>query len=104
KHPRPRLARARPTLSETESDLASIKLLYATSARIGGSGLDAVAAESLRGAEEAKMDWRAIAFDRHAADLSPGRVRSLAFHPVRAISWIVGSEYYYGAKKHALDK
>jgi hypothetical protein len=50
------------------------------------------------------MDWRAIAFDRHAGDLPPDRVRSLAFHPVRAISWIVGSEYYYGAKKHALDK
>src|SRR4030095_2636437 len=104
KHPRPRLARARPTLSETESDLASIKLLYATSARIGGSGLDAVAAESLRGAEAGQMDWRAIAFGRRAAELRACRVQSLAFHPVRAISWIVGSEYYYGAKKQALDK
>jgi glycosyltransferase involved in cell wall biosynthesis len=50
------------------------------------------------------MDWRAIAFDRRAIDLPAGRVRSLALHPVRAISWVVGSEYYYGAKKHALDK
>jgi glycosyltransferase involved in cell wall biosynthesis len=91
-------------LSKTEPDLANTKLLYATSARIGGSGLDAVAAESLRGADAAKMDWRAIAFDRRAADLPAGRMRSLALHPVRAISWAVGSEYYYGAKKHALDK
>jgi glycosyltransferase involved in cell wall biosynthesis len=91
-------------LSKTEPDLANIKLLYATSARIGGSGLDSVAAESLRGAEAAQMDWRAIAFDRRATDLPAGRVRSLALHPVRAISWVVGSEYYYGAKKHVLDK
>jgi glycosyltransferase involved in cell wall biosynthesis len=91
-------------LSKTEPDLANIKLLYATSARIGGSGLDSVAAESLRGAEAAQMDWRAIAFDRRAIDLPAGRVRSLALHPVRAISWVAGSEYYYGAKKHALDK
>jgi glycosyltransferase involved in cell wall biosynthesis len=91
-------------LSKTEPDLANTKLLYATSARIGGSGLDAVAAESLRGAEAAQMDWRAIAFGRRAAELPACRVQSLAFHPVRAISWIVGSEYYYGAKKQALDK
>lgn len=50
------------------------------------------------------MDWRAIAFEGRAADLPAKRIRSLAFHPVRAISWIVGSEYYYGAKKHALDR
>jgi glycosyltransferase involved in cell wall biosynthesis len=91
-------------LSKTEPDLANIKLLYATSARIGGSGLDAVAAESLHAAELARMDWRAIAFDRRATDLPAGRMRSLALHPVRAISWAVGSEYYYGAKKHALDQ
>lgn len=91
-------------MSKTDPALASTKLLYATSARIGGSGLDAVAAESLRGAELAKMDWRAIAFEGRAADLPSRRIRSLAFHPVRAVSWIVGSEYYYGAKKHALDR
>jgi glycosyltransferase involved in cell wall biosynthesis len=91
-------------LSKTDPALANTKLLYATSARIGGSGLDAVAAESLRGAEAAQMDWRAIAFEGRVSDLPGRRIRSLAFHPVRAISWIVGSEYYYGAKKHALDK
>jgi glycosyltransferase involved in cell wall biosynthesis len=91
-------------LSKTDPALASIKLLYATSSRIGGNGLDAVAAESLRGAEAAKMDWRAIAFEARTNDLPLRRVRSLAFHPVRAISWVVDSEYYYGAKKHALDK
>src|SRR5262245_65563038 len=50
------------------------------------------------------MDWRAIAFEGRAADLPAKRIRSLAFHPVRAISWVVGSEYYYGAKKHAPDR
>jgi hypothetical protein len=57
---RPRLAHT--DLSKTEPDLANIKLLYATSARIGG-GLDAVAAETLRGVEASKMDWRALAFE-----------------------------------------
>jgi glycosyltransferase involved in cell wall biosynthesis len=91
-------------LSKTEPDLANIKLLYATSARIGGSGLDAVAAESLRGVHAVQIDWRALAFEHRATDLPAERVRSLAWHPVRAISWLVDSEHYYGAKKHALDK
>lgn len=50
------------------------------------------------------MDWRAIAFAGRAADLPKSRIRSLSFNPVRIVSWIVGSEYYYGAKKHALDR
>jgi glycosyltransferase involved in cell wall biosynthesis len=94
----------RPALSKTEPNLANTKLLYATSARIGGGGLDAVAAESLRGVHAAQMDWRALAFELRATDLPAARVRSLTSHPVRAISWVVDSEYYYGAKKHALDR
>lgn len=79
-------------------------MLYATSARIGGSGLDSVAHESLRAAEAAGMDWRAVAFDLRAGDLPDRRVRLLRRHPVRMLSWFMGSEFYYGAKKHALDR
>jgi glycosyltransferase involved in cell wall biosynthesis len=77
-------------------------ILYATSARVGGSGLDAVALESLRAMEAAGLDWRALAFDNRS-DLPRSRVSILKWHPVRLLS-ALGSEYYYGAKKHALDR
>ena len=35
--------------------------------------------------------------------LPPELIRTLRWHPVRLLSGL-GSEYYYGAKKHALDK
>ena len=76
-------------------------LLYATSARIGGSGLDAVALESLRTAEQAGCLGRALAFENRS-DLPAARVQSLRWNPVRLLSGL-GSEFYYGAKKHALD-
>jgi glycosyltransferase involved in cell wall biosynthesis len=77
-------------------------LLYATSARLGGSGLDAVALESVRAAHEGGFLSRAIAFDTRRSGLRPAQVRSLRWHPVRLLSWLE-SEYYYGAKKHAVD-
>jgi glycosyltransferase involved in cell wall biosynthesis len=77
-------------------------ILYATSARIGGSGLDAVALESLRALEEARADWHALAFENRS-ELPGSRMTTLRWHPVRLLSGL-GSEYYYGAKKHALDR
>ncbi len=77
-------------------------ILYATSARIGGSGLDAVALESLRALQEAGLDWHALAFDNRS-ELPPQRISTLRWHPVRLLSGL-GSEHYYGAKKHALDR
>ncbi len=77
-------------------------ILYATSARIGGPGLDAVAAESLRALEEAKLDWHALSFENRS-ELPNLRISTLRWHPVRLLSGL-GSEYYYGAKKHALDR
>ena len=77
-------------------------ILYATSARIGGPGLDAVALESLRALENARLDWRALAFENRS-DLPDARISTLRWHPVRLLSGL-GSEAYYGAKKHALDR
>lgn len=80
----------------------SLPILYATSARIGGPGLDAVALETLRALHAARQDWRALAFDNRS-DLPAENIASLRWHPVRLLSGL-GSEYYYGAKKHALDR
>ncbi len=78
-------------------------LLYATSARIGGSGLDAVALESLRAAERAGVLGKAFAFENRQDEIPAGRIASLRWNPVRLLSGL-GSEFYYGAKKHALDR
>lgn len=77
-------------------------IFYSTSARIGGSGLDAVALESLRALEAAGLDWKAMAFDNRS-ELPSSRIETLRWNPVRLLS-ALGSEHYYGAKKHALDK
>ncbi|HEY2342270.1 MAG TPA: glycosyltransferase family 4 protein [Chthoniobacteraceae bacterium] len=78
------------------------QLLYATSARIGGSGLDAVALESLRAAESAGCLGRALAYGNRESEIPVAKIRSLRWHPVRLLSWLE-TQYYYGAKKHALD-
>ncbi len=77
-------------------------ILYATSARIGGAGLDAVALESLRALEGASLDWHALAFENRS-ELPDARISTLRWHPVRLLSGL-GSEHYYAAKKHALDR
>ncbi len=78
-------------------------LLYATSARLGGSGLDAVAAETVRAAQKAGVLGVAIAFENRLDGLSPAQFESLRWNPVRLLS-ALGSEHYYAAKKHALDR
>lgn len=84
------------------SEICDLNLLYATSARIGGSGLDAVAAETVRAAQKAGVLGHAIAFENRITELPAEKFQSLRWHPVRLLS-ALGSEFYYGAKKHALD-
>ncbi len=78
-------------------------LFYSTSARLGGSGLDAVARETVRVAHRAGMLAKALTFENRQTDVPPERIRTLEWHPVRFISWVLDREFYYGAKKHALD-
>ena len=78
-------------------------LLYATSARLGGSGLDAVALESVRTAQRAGVLGKALTFDDRQKEIPVERIASLRWNPVRLLSGL-GSEFYYGAKKHALDR
>ncbi len=79
------------------------KLLYATSARLGGSGLDAVALESTRVAYRAGLLGRVLTFENRQSEIPSELIGSLRMNPVRLFSGL-GSEYYYGAKKHALDR
>ncbi len=77
------------------------RLLYATSARIGGSGLDEVARQSLLAGGSRSLG-RAIAYDNRQREIPAQLIRSLRWHPVRLLSGL-GSRRYYGAKKHYLD-
>ncbi len=77
------------------------RVLYATSARIGGFGLDLVAHETLRGIQN--QLGLAIAYANRADDLESGKIVTLQWHPVRLFSSLE-AKYYYGAKKKALDR
>ncbi len=77
-------------------------LLYATSARIGGYGLDLQAHEALRGVHDAGILGRAISYENRQTDIPAACLRSLRWHPVRLLSFL-RSPYYYGAKKHYVD-
>ena len=78
------------------------RLLYATSARIGGIGLDLCAQEQLKASERGGFLARAIAYRNRCPEIPDAKVRSLRFHPVRLISFL-DRPYYYGAKRRYLD-
>ena len=77
-------------------------LLYATSARIGGTGLDLTAIEALRGSWRQGILGKAIGFANNQTEIPSEKIQSLRFHPVRLLSGL-GSERYYGAKKRYAD-
>jgi len=76
-------------------------VLYATSARIGGVGLDAVAHETLRGIQ--RELGLAIAYGNRAPDLAASKIATLQWHPVRLLSNLE-RKYYYNAKKKVVDR
>lgn len=78
-------------------------MLYASSARIGGTGLDTVVHQTLIGLYNANILRKAMAFDNCQTDVPASFTRILRWHPVRMLS-VLDREYYYGAKKHALDR
>ncbi len=77
-------------------------LLYATSARIGGTGLDLTAIEALRGSWRQGILGQAIGYANNQTEIPSEKIHSLRFHPVRLLSGL-GSERYYGAKKRYAD-
>jgi glycosyltransferase involved in cell wall biosynthesis len=77
-------------------------VLYTTSSRLGGYGLDLQAFEAVRGIHRADILGRVVCYQNRQTEIPASRVRSLRWHPVRLLSGL-GSKHYYGAKKHYLD-
>ncbi len=77
-------------------------LLYSIFARIGGSGLDTDAFETLRASYRGGFLGKAIAYDNRQQEIPASLIHSLRWHPVRLISFF-DRPYYYGAKKKYLD-
>ena len=77
-------------------------LLYSIFARIGGSGLDTDAFETLRASWRGGFLGKAVAYDNRQTEIPAARIDSLRWHPVRLLSFL-DSPYYYGAKKKYLD-
>ena len=77
-------------------------LLYSIFARIGGSGLDTDAFETLRASYRGGFLGEAIAYDNRQKEIPASLIRSLRWHPVRLLSFLE-RPYYYGAKKKYLD-
>jgi glycosyltransferase involved in cell wall biosynthesis len=77
-------------------------LLYSIFARIGGSGLDTDAFETLRASYRGGFLSKAIAYDNRQNEIPGSLIHSLRWHPVRLISFF-DRPYYYGAKKKYLD-
>ena len=77
-------------------------MLYSIFARVGGSGLDTDAFETLRASHRGGFLGKAIAYDNRQSEIPSSLIHSLRWHPVRLISF-VDRPYYYGAKKKYLD-
>src|SRR5437763_8360090 len=80
----------------------TLRLLYSIFARIGGSGLDTDAFETLRASYPGGFLGKAIAYDNRQQEIPGSFIHSLRLHPVRLISFL-DRPYYYGAKKKYLD-
>ena len=78
------------------------RLLYSIFARIGGSGLDTDAFETLRASYRGGFLGKALAYDNRQTEIPSSFIYSLRWHPVRLISFL-DRPYYYGAKKKYLD-
>lgn len=91
-----------PAPAVPEAGLLPRALLYSTSARIGGSGLDVSALEGIKASAGGGFLGRAIGYANQQKDIPRAKIRSLAWHPVRLLSG-QGSARYYGAKKQYVD-
>lgn len=78
------------------------RLLYATSAGIGGTGLDSTSLEGALASQKRGILQRATGFGIGTEAIPRDLIRSLNWHPVRLLSWL-HSEEYYAAKKRYVD-
>ena len=77
-------------------------VFYATSARLGGVGLDSVALESVVGLHEAGVLGKALAYENRQSLVPASKIETMPFAPVKLLSGL-RRDYYYGAKKHYAD-
>src|ERR1041385_7780651 len=95
-------APAQPRRAAHTSRTLPNSLLYSIFARIGGSGLDTDAFETLRASYRGGFLGKAIAYGNRQNEIPSSLIHSLRWHPVRLISFL-DRPYYYGAKKKYLD-
>src|SRR6187200_1970771 len=93
---------AAPVCPPPEARILPKRLLYSIFARIGGSGLDTDAFETLRASYRGGFLGKAVAYDNRQKEIPASFIHSLRWHPVRLISFL-DRPYYYGAKKKYLD-
>src|SRR5712692_10006199 len=94
-----------PSLPRSAAHAARVlprSLLYSIFARVGGSGLDTDAFETLRASYRGGFLGKAIAYDNRQKEIPASLIHSLRWHPVRLLSFL-DRPYYYGAKKKYLD-
>ncbi len=91
------------TLSATvaSADLPT-KVLYAISAGLGGTGLDSTCYEGALASHGADCLGGVVSFGNNQFVIPRSKVHSMQWHPVRLLSGL-GSEDYYGARKHYTD-
>ena len=77
-------------------------VFYATSARLGGVGLDSVALESVIGLHQAGVLGKALAYENRQSIVPASKIKTMPFAPVKLLSGL-RRDYYYGAKKHYAD-
>lgn len=101
----PRMERPEST-TEKREPAAELKLpralLYATSAGLGGSGLDSTSLQGALASWRAGILGRVLCYPNRQEEIPRRVVRSLQRHPVRLLSPL-GSKDYYAAKKRWLD-
>ena len=91
-----------PATVAPETAALPTSLLYSIFARIGGSGLDTDAFETLRASHRGGFLGKAVAYDNRQREIPRSLIHSLRWHPVRLLSHM-DRPYYYGAKKKYLD-
>ena len=80
------------------------RVLYSTSAKIGGSGLDQVADQSLQAAVSHGLLSKAVAYGLQSQSVPAHLVKSLRWSPVRLASSFLNTPQYYAAKKRWVDR
>jgi hypothetical protein len=104
----PTLHRMEPQTSEPQTQTREPgkalprSLLYATSAGLGGSGLDVTSLEGALASWRGGFLSRVICYPNRQQEFPPELVTSLQYHPVRLLS-ALGSKDYYAAKRRWLD-